>query len=162
MEKILLGGLIVFSVCLARAETLTATITEQTKMVMTGTKSSVVLKVGTVVEVMSKDGDVLGVIYRKIPGSIPAAKTNFKGEAPPANPSPVAKTETNAKSNDQSPGAALVKTAEATPMETKPAAVVPREDPKTNYGKMVKMARDNEAKHKENLVDPVDSAIPSK
>ncbi|MEO7413035.1 MAG: hypothetical protein ABIZ81_06740, partial [Opitutaceae bacterium] len=60
----------------------------------------------------------------------------------------------------------------ATPAEKPPVAAKPKEpkpsndkaaapkggpdDPSTMYGKMVKKARDSEAQHKENLVDPVD------
>src|SRR5215216_1399831 len=125
MKIFLFTALAIFNGCLVRAQALNATITEQTKMEMTGTKSSVVLKAGTVVEVVSKDGDVLSVIYRKIPGAVSAAKTNFKGEAPSAIPTVMAKAETTTKSNEQAIAALPAKAVEAKPTETKSPAPVP-------------------------------------
>jgi hypothetical protein len=156
MKTLFLAGLL-FTLGVARAaEALSATITEQTKMEMTGNKGSIVLKAGTVVEVVSKDGDILAVTYRKVPGTVSAAKTDFRGEAAPAV-AEAAKPEATAKPAAQTKAPPLAKAPEA-----KPAAPVVREEPTTNYGKMVKLARDNEAKHKENLVVPVDDTHAAK
>jgi hypothetical protein len=159
--KILFPIGLLFTAALLHADSLKATITEQTKLEVTRGKGSIVLKAGTVVEVVSKDGDNLGVVYRNITGFVPAAKTDFKGEVPVGVPA-LAKPETISKSSPEVKPAPVAKPADPKPSEEKPAVSAPREDPTTNYGKMVKKARDNEAKHKENLVDPVDGAIGSK
>jgi hypothetical protein len=148
----------------AHAAGLPAKITEDTKLEFTRGKGSVVLKAGTPIQVVSQDGDTLDVLYRgSINGRVLRAKTDFKGEAPkvavaapaaqpesaPAAPAPkpVAPTQT--------PTPAPAKSA-----ETKPAA--PANPPTTLYGKAVQKARENEAKHRENMVDPVDEVTGAK
>lgn len=158
--KILFPLGLLFATTLLHAETMTAKITEQTKLEVTRGKGSIVLKAGTVVEVVSRDGENLGVVYRNITGFVPAAKTDFKGEVPAGAPAPL-KSEPISKSGVEVKPAPAAKPAEAKPAEEKPAAAK-REDPTTNYGKMVKQARDAEMKHKENLVDPVDAATGTK
>ena len=144
---------------IAHAQNLSATITEDIKMELTKSKGTVMLKAGTSVDVVSKEGDTLTVVYRKIQGRVPLAKTDFKGDAPEAVADagkPDSKGSSSAPSN---PPVA------AKPADPKPAAPAGGPDaPTTNYGKMVKKARDNEAKHKETLVDPANevSGAPKK
>lgn len=145
MKKILLA------LCLAtivRAAPVTTTLSEDVKMELTKGKGSIVLKAGTVVEVVSKEGDSIAVIYRSLLGRVPANKTDFKGEVAKPATKPVAE----AKPEPAPPAA---KPTEPKPAEAKPAA--PASGPSSTYGKMVKKARDNEAKHKENLVEPTDT-----
>jgi hypothetical protein len=160
MKTFLLIGLLV-PAALLRAEPLKATVTEQTKLEVTRGKGSIVLKAGTVVEVVSKDGDNLGVVYRNITGFVSAEKTDFKGEAPAAAALP-AKPDIASKPSSEVRTPPATKAADPKPSEEKSTASAKREEPTTNYGKMVKQARDNEAKHKENLVEPVDSATGAK
>lgn len=165
--KILLPLGLLFASAMVHAEPLTAKITEQTKLEVTRGKGSIVLKTGTVVEVVSKEGDNLGVVYRNITGFVPAAKTDFKGEVPTGAPPPI-KSETISKSGTEAKPVPMAKPVDAKAPEGRAATPSPaptpqrREDPTTNYGKMVKQARDNEAKHKENLVDPVDDGVGAK
>lgn len=159
--KILFPIGLFFTAALVHAEPFKATITEQTKLEVTRGKGSIVLKAGTVVEVVSKDGENLGVVYRNITGFVPAAKTDFKGEVPVGAPV-TAKPESISKTSPEVKSAPVAKAADPKPSEAKPAVPAPREDPTTNYGKMVKKARDNEAQHKANLVDPVDETVGSR
>jgi hypothetical protein len=138
----------VLTATVACAENLTAIVVEETRMNLLNGKSSIVLKAGTNVEVVSQDGDSLTVIYRKIQGHVPISKTDFKGDATVAsvNSKDEAKPGPTAPAN---PPPAAAKSASAAP-----AAPPSPGAPTTNYGKMVQKARDNEAKHKENLVKP--------
>lgn len=159
MKTFLLFGLVAFAPVLRSAETLTATITEPTKMEVTRGKGTIMLKAGLVVEVVSRDGDQLGVVYRNVTGVVPIAKTNFKGEVPKPAPKPAGNEP--AKPREEAKPAASAKPAEPKAPEAK-SPPSNREEPTSNYGKMVKKARDNEAKHRENLVDPTDSATGAK
>ncbi|MEO7796562.1 MAG: hypothetical protein ABIY47_02425, partial [Opitutaceae bacterium] len=80
--KILILLCFACTVSLVGADTLNATITEETKMEVTRGKGSIVLKAGTIVEVVGRDGGNLGIVYRNITGLVPASKTDFKGEVP--------------------------------------------------------------------------------
>lgn len=147
--------LLIFLTALARAQSLTANITEDIKMEFSKGKGSVLLKAGTAVDVIGKNGDVLTVVYRKIEGRVPLAKTDFKGDAP----------EAVAAAPKAEPKPAPSAPANPPPAQAKPAAPHSGGDaPTTNYGKMVKKAKDNEAKHKETLVDPANevSGAPKK
>ena len=164
--KPLLSVVIFFAAVVVHGEALTTTLTGDTKMEFTKSKSSFVLKAGSVVEVAGRDGDFLIVNYRKIEGRVLAAKTDFKGDVPeltakkPAEP---AKTEATAVKASPPPAtaAAAVKPPEQKPADPKPAppANPNRDNPQSMYGKMVKKARDNEEKHKENLVDPTNEVV---
>lgn len=147
--------LLIFLTTLARAQSLTANITEDIKMEFSKGKGSVLLKAGTAVDVIGKNGEVLTVVYRKIEGRVPLAKTDFKGDAPEAAVPPP-------KEEQKAPPSSAAK---PPPAQAKPAAPSSGGDaPTTNYGKMVKKAKDNEAKHKETLVDPANevSGAPKK
>lgn len=146
-----------------------ATITTETKLELTKTKGTIVLRAGSKVDVVGQEGDALAVMYRNIPGLVPRSHTNFKGEvpkplspptpAPIANPAPVASTPAataaSATAAPAAPKAAEAKPATATTVVTPSPA--PRE-PVTNYGKAVKKARDVTSKHQETMVDPVNEA----
>ena len=147
------------AVVTVRAQDLTATITDETRMELTKGKGSILLKAGTTVDVVSREGDSITVVYRKIQGRVLLAKTDFKGIAPVAA-APSAKDEPKA-----APPAPANPPGQAKPADPKPAAPSGGPDaPTTNYGKMVKKARDNAAKNKETLVDPANevSGAPKK
>lgn len=147
--------LFLLTAVLAGAQTLTATLTEDVKMELSKGKGTVLLKAGTTVDVVAKDGESLTVIYRKIQGRVPLAKTDFKGEAPVAEAAAAPKEAAKPAAPAQPP-------AQAKPPDPAPAAPAGGPNaPTTNYGKMVKKARDNEAKHKETLVDPANEVSDS-
>ena len=75
---------LVLSAVAVHAQNPTATITEETKMELTKGKGSVLLKAGTAVDVVSRDGDSITIVNHKIQGRVPVAKTDFKGVAPEA------------------------------------------------------------------------------
>jgi len=140
---------LLFTAVAVHAQNLTATITEETKMELTKGKGSVLLKAGTAVDIVSRDGDSIIVVYRKIQGRVALAKTDFKGDAPEAAAEPAPE---QPKANSPAPANPPP---QAKPADPKPAAPAGGPDaPTTNYGKMVKKARDNAAKNKETLVDP--------
>ena len=151
--------LFVLTAVTASAQNLSATLTEDIKMELSKGKGSILLKAGTAVEVVSKDGDSLTVVYHKIQGRVPLAKTDFKGEAPEGAPAAPAAPKETPKA---SPPAPTSPSAQTKPADPQPAAPSGGPDaPTTNYGKMVKKARDNEAKHKETLVDPTNEVSDS-
>ncbi len=137
----------IFAAVAVHAQAPSATITEDTKMEFSKGKGAIVLKAGTAVDVVGKDGDSLTVIYRKIQGRVPLAKTDFKGDAP-ETAAETPKSDAKAAAAPQSP------LTPAKPADPKPAAPGGPNAPTTNYGKMVKKAKDNAAKNKETLVDP--------
>ena len=153
MKTILLLGLFLAAPVFA-AEAPTATVTEDTKMGITRGSGSIILKAGTVLEVISKDGDNLGVRYRNITGVVPAAKTNFRGEAP----SVVAVKSEPVKEKSETKPSVAAKPSEPKKSPDKPAPTPNRDDPATAQGKMLKKARESEARHRENLVEPMDRA----
>jgi hypothetical protein len=168
--KTSLALLLLATAAFAQAAALPAKITEQTKFEMSRGKGSVVLKAGTPIQVVSQDGDTLEVLYRNINGRVSRAHTDFKGEAPhvpivaaqpvpvPAAPAPQPAAPVVAKPAETKP-------AETKPAEAKPAAnspVAPANPPTTVLGKAVQKARDTEAKHRENLVDPVNEMVDPK
>jgi hypothetical protein len=159
--------LFVLTAVLLQAEPLPATVTAETKLEMGKGKSSVLLKPGSKVNVVGKEGDFLIVIYRNIQGFVPQAKTDFKGDVPKATtPAP---SQTTDGQGSETPKAPIAKPTETKPTGTKPveatsapAKPVPpsapaKREPTTNYGKMVKMAQDNVAKHEETMVDPTNA-----
>jgi len=156
MKLVLLFSLLL-SASLARAEAIVATVTEDTKMEVTRGKGTILLKAGTVVEVVSKEGGSLGVLYRNIPGLLPVAKTSYKGETIPVAASSAKNDSSVAKTNAVTKASPPSKTAEG-----KEEPSLKRDAPSSMYGKMIEKARDSEAKHKDNLVDPVESESTAK
>ena len=101
-----------------------------TKAVMLkGDHTAVSLKVGTVVELLSTDNDVLTVRYKKITGTIPASA--IADASAPAEP---------AKKEDPKP-------------------TTPPRKAETTYGKAVEKAKENAAKHDKNVVKPTDEIL---
>jgi len=144
------------------AEALTATVTESAKMEVTRGKGTIILKPGTVIEVVGKEGDNLSVVYRNITGVVPASKTDFKGTAPTVVPAAASAATGVSRSSGETSMPPTVKGPDPKSVEAKGSAPANPENPTSNYGKMVKKARDNVEKHKENLVDPVDNATATK
>lgn len=138
---------------------LTATITDQVSLELMKGKGSIGLKKGAVVTVVSKDGDMLEVVYRNVQGRVPLNKTDFKGEVP-KDAAPKPETKPAIVVNSPASPAPVAK-----PAETKPATVsspLKTDAPQSMAGKMVKKAADNAAKHNENLVNPVDETVGGK
>lgn len=107
-------------------------VTLKQSAVLKADRSMVSLKAGTVVELMSRDGDQVTVKYQKLTGKIPASKL----EEPKAS--------------------AAAKTEEAKPAESKPAESAnanppPANPPQTTYGKAVQKAKENAAAHDKNV-----------
>ena len=141
---------------LARAEE--TTLISDARLELPKGKGFVGLKSGSVVEVVGKEGDSVVVIYRKIQGRIPLKSTNLAASTPdaaeadkPAAPAPPAPKEAPAKP-----------AAPSKPAEAAKSAPGPSDKPTTMYGKAVKKARDNEAQHKENLVNPANEVTAPK
>lgn len=139
-----------FVATVGRAQALTAKIIAPTKMELTKGKGTILLSPGTEVDVVSQEGGSLTVFFRKVAGVVPLAQTDFKGEVP--------KTVQATSAPQPTAPAAKEKPAAPSPAERPPAASSSTENPSSNYGKMLKKARDNEAKHKENLVDGVENS----
>src|SRR4051812_11130227 len=98
-----------------------------TKAVMLkGDHTAVSLKVGTVVELISNENDVVTVRYKKVTGTIPASAI-----------------------------ADASATAEA-PKKEEPKPTTPPRKAETTYGKAVEKAKENAAKHDKNVVKPTD------
>lgn len=136
-----------------------AIITSDTKLELTKTKGSIVLPAGSKVDVIGQEGDSLSVMYRNLPGLVPRAKTNFKGDVPKTTSTAPALEVKVSPAPVVTPSAAAMPPP-AKPSEAKPAAATattpspaPRE-PVTNYGKAVKKARDVTGAHKDSMVDP--------
>jgi len=128
-----------FMLCVAGIAAADVKILKDTKLVLPN--GLVTLKAGTVVQLVSNDGETLAVTFRNMAGTIPTKDSDQKPtspvaqrEAPKDKPAPAAKT------------------------AAKPAAAGPRE-PTTNYGKMVQKAKESEAKHNEKVVSPVDDIL---
>ena len=106
-------------------------------------RSAMSLKAGTVVELISREGNEITIKYRDLTGKIPASKLEeLKATASNAS-APVAK-------------AAEEKKSEKKPAESKPEETKPANPPQTSYGKMVQKAKDAAAAHDKNLVKPAD------
>jgi hypothetical protein len=99
-------------------------------------RNAVSLKVGTVVELISRDGTELTIKYKDLTGKIPAGKLE-----------------------EAKPTAATSKPREEKKTEKKPAENKPTNPPQTNYGKAVQKAKDNAAAHDKNLVRPTDEVL---
>jgi len=136
----------------------TTTLAEETTLVSDARlelpkgKGSIGLKAGTVVDVLGKEGDSAVVIYRKIQGHIPLKAVNLPANTPESSPA----------DQPAAPAAPAPKAAPAKPAEAAKPAPAPSDKPTTMYGKAVKKARDNEAQHKENLVNPADEVSGAK
>ena len=111
-------------------------------------RNAMSLKPGTVVELISRDGNEITIKYRDLTGKIPASKL----DEPKATASTPAPSAPPAKSGEQKKYEK--KAAEAKPDETKPA-----NPPQTSYGKMVQKAKDSAAAHDKNVVKPVNEVV---
>jgi hypothetical protein len=106
-------------------------------------RSMVSLKAGTVVELVSREGDQVTIKYQKLTGKIPASKL----EEP--------KTAAAAKRAEEKP-------AEAKPAEGDKSTPPPANPPQTGYGKAVQKAKDSAAAHDKNVAKPVDEVLKDK
>jgi pyruvate/2-oxoglutarate dehydrogenase complex dihydrolipoamide acyltransferase (E2) component len=112
-------------------------VTLRQSAVVKAERSIVSLKAGTVVELISRDGDKLTIKYKNMTGTITADKIEEPklAEAPkPAEP----------KAKETPP-----------PAEAPPAA----RPPQTTYGKAVEKAKDNAKAHDKNLAKPTDEIM---
>jgi hypothetical protein len=144
--------LLCFMLCVAGLAAADVKILKDTKLVLLN--GLVTLKAGTVVQLVSNDGETLAVTFRNMAGTIPTKDSDQKPSSPVAQreaskdkPAPAAKTAAKP--------AAPQTAAKPAPA---PAAAGPRE-PTTNYGKMVQKAKESEAKHTEKVVSPVDDIL---
>lgn len=96
-------------------------------------RSIVSLKKGTMVDLLSRDGDVLTVRFNNVTGKIPASCLEAVENSTPEAAKPEA----------------------AKPSE-------PARPPASHYGKVVQKAKDASAKHNEASVQPVDEVLGSK
>jgi hypothetical protein len=111
-------------------------------------RNAMSLKPGTVVELVSRDGNEITIKYRDLTGKIPASKLEepkTTASAPPPSPSP-------SKPRDQ-------KKAEKKAVEAKPDDTKPARPPQTFYGKAVQKAKDTAAAHDKNVVKPVNEVV---
>ncbi len=113
-------------------------------------RNAMSLKPGTVVELISRDGNEITIKYRDLTGKVPASKleepkTTASAPTPPPSPAPSKPAE--AKKSEK-------KAAEAKPDEAKPA-----NPPQTFYGKAVQKAKDTAAAHDKNVVKPVNEVV---
>jgi hypothetical protein len=123
-------------------------VTLKQPVVLKADRSIVSLKPGTVVELVSRDGNEITIKYRNFTGKIPASKLDEPKSSPPvAKSAPPAKSAPAAKATPE-------KRTEKKPAETKPA-----NPPQTIYGKAVQKAKDNAAAHDKNLVKPTDEVL---
>src|SRR5438270_1245655 len=118
------------------AEPQTATVTSDVRMELLKGKSAFTLKAGSVVEVTAREGDTLLVVFRKLEGRVPAAKTDFKGSVPE-----VATKTTNAASKPEVMAAKPNPPAQPPPVAAKPAEPKPA-DPKPTDAKPAPSNRD--------------------
>lgn len=108
-------------------------VTIRQSAVLKAERTMVSLKAGTVVELVSRDGDIVTIRYKNLTGQIPAAKLE---EAKPAATKPEA----------------------AKPQEDKPDNP-PARPPQTGYGKAVQKAKDNAKAHEKSQVEPTDEIL---
>ncbi len=132
----LLGLLIALGSSLAAEE-----VTLRQSAMLKGDRSIVSLKPGTVVELVSRDGDKLTIKYKNLTGTIPADKVEEPKAAEP--------------SKSDAPKAAEPKAKETPPAEAPPA----KQPPQTNYGKAVQKAKDSAAAHDKNVAKPADDVM---
>jgi hypothetical protein len=110
-------------------------VTLKQSAVLKADRTMVSLRPGTVVELVSRDGDQVTIKYQKLTGKIPASKLEEpKTAAATAQPE-------------------AAKPAEPAKSEPAPA---PANPPQTTYGKAVQKAKDNAAAHDKNVAKPVD------
>lgn len=127
----LLGLMIALGVSLSAEE-----VTLRQSAVLKADRSIVSLKPGTVVELVSRDGDKVTIRYRNLTGVIAADKLEEPKVAEAAKP--------------------------AEPAKEKPAGEAPppaARPPQTTYGKAVDKARENIKAHDKNLVKPTDKIM---
>jgi hypothetical protein len=106
-------------------------------------RNAMSLKAGTVVELISRDGNEITIKYRDLTGKIPASKLEEPKPSSTTSSAPARKPGETKKSEK--------KAAEVKPDEPKPA-----NPPQTTYGKLVKKAKDTVAEHDKKLVKPAD------
>ena len=141
MKKLLAVGVVVMFATPLVAEDATL----KQSVVLKSDRSIVSLKPGTVVELVSRDGNEVTIKYRNLTGKIPAskleaAKPTAAGEAKPT-------------------AVAEAKPSEETKAEKKAPEAKPANPPQTNYGRAVQKAKDNAASHDKNLVKPTDEVL---
>jgi hypothetical protein len=105
-------------------------------------RTAMSLKAGTVVELISREGNEITIKYRDLTGKIPASKLE--------EPKPSTTT-----ASAPAPKASEEKKATKKAAETKPTPTL-AENPQTTYGKLVKKAKDTVAEHDKKLVKPTD------
>jgi hypothetical protein len=143
MKPVFFLFLLSASVCLAEEATLPS------NTVMRTENSLVILKAGTVVQIVKRNNNTIAVKANGKAGLIPASVLDDADDPPPA-PAPVV--------HAPAPAPAPVAAAAAPPDSTPPA---PRKA-QTMYGKAVEKARENADSHEKNLVDPADEVLGGK
>ena len=105
-------------------------------------RNAISLKAGTVVELISREGNEITIKYRDLTGKIPASKLEEPKAPATTSSAPAPKASEEKKAAKKAP-------------EAKPAPGSP-ENPQTTYGKLVKKAKDTVAEHDKKLVKPTD------
>jgi len=108
-------------------------VTVREAVVLKADRNVVSIKPGTLVDLVSRDGDTVTVSYHNVTGPLPAAKVGAASEA-----------------------AALAKAGEAKPA----VAPAPAKPPQSIAGKAVQKARDAADAHKKNEVQPANQVVP--
>ena len=143
MKSLLFLCLLSAGVCCAEEATIPA------NTVMRTENSLIILKAGTVVQIVKRNDKTIAVKVNGKAGLIPASVLDDPDDAPPAAPAPA-----HAATPVPAPAVATASPADGTPPAPRKA--------QTMYGKMVEKARDNAASHEKNLVDPADEVLGGK
>jgi hypothetical protein len=106
-------------------------------------RNAMSLKAGTVVELISREGNEITIKYRDLTGKIPASKLEEPKASSTTASAPAPRASEEKKSEKKAP-------------EAKPAEPTPANPPQTTYGKLVKKAKDTVAEHDKNVVKPTD------
>lgn len=145
MKPLLFLFLLSASVCLAEEATLSS------NTVMRTDSSLIILKAGTVVQIVKRNDKTIAVKANGKAGLIPASAL---ADADADDPPPAAPTPAVVAAPAPAPVAVAASPADGTPPAPRKA--------QTMYGKMVEKARDNAASHEKNLVDPADEVLGGK
>ena len=105
-------------------------------------RNAMSLKAGTVVELISREGNEITIKYRDLTGKIPASKLEEPKPSSTTASAPAPKASEEKKSEKKAPAA-----------KSAPSLA---ENPQTTYGKLVKKAKDTVAEHDKKLVKPTD------
>ncbi len=116
--------LLVFAAPLAAEQ-----VTLKQSAVMRADHNIVSIKAGTVVELVSRDGDRATIVYHDLTGTIPASKLDD------------------------------AKTADAPKPGENKSDSAPANPPQTNYGREVQKAKDNASEHEKNIVQPTNEVL---